>query len=144
MADELGRHEEDVRPDDASGTAAHVKTALRETAGAVKDKARQFGQAAADRIYENREGVAGALDHAAATMHGRAANLPGGEKVVRVATSAADKLSATAEYVRRHEVRTAVGDLEALIRRYPGRSIGIAAFLAFLLGKSIGRSRDSA
>ena len=103
----------------------------------VKDKVASMGRAAAEKIDANRQGAASGLENAASTLHENADGLPGGEKVSELAHTAADKLGATAEYVREHDVSGMAADLERLVRRNPGPALLSAAVIGFLVGRAM-------
>ncbi|MBN9661123.1 MAG: hypothetical protein J0H49_23225 [Acidobacteria bacterium] len=108
----------------------------------LKAKASEFGRLAADKIDENMTAAAAGLDKAAASIHNTADNPPGVETAREMAHATADKLSATAEYVREHDVDTIMTGVRATVRRNPGQSLIIAGFIGFLIGRSL-RSRYS-
>ena len=58
------------------------------------------------------------------------------EKVASLARDTADKVEATAQYVRKHDVQDMMADLENLVRRHPGQSLVAAAAVGFLLGRA--------
>jgi len=103
----------------------------------VKDKVANAGRAAADKIDANRQGAASGLESAASTLHQKADSLPGGEKVSGLAHAAADKLGATADYVRAHDVNSMTADLERIVRRNPGPALLTAAVVGFLVGRAM-------
>jgi len=103
----------------------------------VKDKVANAGRAAADKIDANRQGAASGLESAANTLHQKADSLPGGEKVSNLAHAAADKLGATADYVRRHDVSSMTSDLERIVRRNPGPALLTAVIAGFLVGRAM-------
>jgi len=103
----------------------------------VKDKVASVGRAAAEKIDSNRQSAASGLENAASTLHEKADGLPGGEKVSELAHTAADKLGATAEYVREHDVSGMAADLERLVRRNPGPALLSAAVIGFLVGRAM-------
>lgn len=107
----------------------------------AKSKLTEFGNAANDRIDQNRVAAASSLDDAADTLHQRANQLPGGEKVTNLAHSAADKLSATANYVRQHDLNGMMSDVEDLVKKNPGPALAVAAGLGFLVARAF--SNDS-
>ncbi len=115
----------------------------------VADKAIDFnanvselGRKAADAIDENMASAATGLDKAAATLHGRAERLPGMERVSGLAHTTADKLGATADYLRAHDVDRIMKDTKGLVRNHPGPSLLVAGAIGFLLGRTlIGRRR---
>jgi ElaB/YqjD/DUF883 family membrane-anchored ribosome-binding protein len=107
-----------------------------DTATQVKEKVSDLGRTAADKIDENRGAAASGLEKAASTLHEKAESVPGGEKVTRFAHATADKLSSTAEYVREHDVKRMMGDVEALVKNNPGPSILVAAVFGFLVARA--------
>src|SRR4051812_32705362 len=123
--------------ENASGVASQVS----EVASQVKDKAAELGRTAVAKIDENRDTAATGLESAANVLHQNAASLPGGEKVSELAHSAADKLCSTADYVREHDVKSMMNDVEQLVRKNPVPSMLAAAALGFLAGRAF-RSTD--
>jgi ElaB/YqjD/DUF883 family membrane-anchored ribosome-binding protein len=109
---------------------------LSDTATQVKDKVSEMGRSAADKIDENRDAAAGGLDKAAAALHENAESIPGGEKVTGLAHATAEKLSATAGYVREHDVNKMMFDVETLVKKNPGPSLLVAAVVGFLVGRA--------
>lgn len=107
----------------------------------LKDKVSELGRKAADAIDENMDSAAGGLDKAAATLHGRADNLPGVETLSGLAHATADKLSATAGYVREHDVDKIMADVKTLVRNNPGPSLLVAGVVGFFVGRAF-RSSD--
>ena len=127
--------------DTATGAFSTAGGQLNDVASQAKDKLSDLGRSAADKIDGNRETAAGGLETAASTLHQQADSLPGGEKVASVAHSAADKLSATADYVREHDVTGMMGDVERLVKANPGPALVAAAVLGFLVARAF-TSRD--
>jgi ElaB/YqjD/DUF883 family membrane-anchored ribosome-binding protein len=109
---------------------------LSDTAAQVKDKASDLGHTTVDAINEKRGAAASGLEKAASTLHNNAESLPGGDKVSGVAHAAADKLSATADYVRTHDVNKMMADVETLVKNNPGPSLVAAAAIGFLAGRA--------
>ena len=92
-------------------------------------------------LTDNRGNVAGGLETAAPTLHEKADSIPGGENVTRLAHSAADKLTSTADYVREHDVNSMMADLEDMVKRNPGPALVVSAVLGFLVARAFS-SRD--
>ena len=95
-----------------------------------------MGRSAADKINENRDAAAGGLEKAAAALHENADGIPGGEKVTGMAHATAEKLDATAGYVREHDVKKMMFDVETLVKKNPGPSLLVAAVVGFLVGRA--------
>jgi ElaB/YqjD/DUF883 family membrane-anchored ribosome-binding protein len=123
----------------------------------ITDKAASFGQELADRASEARDSIsdmartatrkvdesrsmaADRLEGAAATVHERAADLPSGQRVKELASAAADRLSTTADYVRNHDAKRMMADVETAVKNNPGPALLIAAAFGFLLGRALNR-----
>ena len=69
----------------------------------AKESIRDMARTASNTIDEGRGTAADRLEGAAAAVHERADQLPGGPKVEEFAHSAADRLSTTADYMRSHD-----------------------------------------
>jgi ElaB/YqjD/DUF883 family membrane-anchored ribosome-binding protein len=123
--------------DSESGTMGVSGDVLSERAGQAKEKVSDMARTAADTIDQRRSTAADGLETAATTLHDKADHLPGGERVSELAHGAADRLSATADYVRTHDVNRIVRDVETLVKRNPGPALAVAAVLGFLIGRSM-------
>ena len=122
-----------------SGTDPNViKSAgdkMNEAASQVKSKVNELGRTAADKLEQTRHAAASGLDSTASALH------QGGEKVTGLAHSAADKLSSTADYLRNHDGKSMMADVENLVKRNPGASLFAAIVVGFLVGRTL-RSSD--
>jgi ElaB/YqjD/DUF883 family membrane-anchored ribosome-binding protein len=119
-----------------SDTAQSVKEKVTDAASTAKQKVSEAGRQATDKIDEKRGPAADALQSAASTLHEKAEDLAGGETVKSVAHSAAEKLESTAGYIREHDVRAMLSDVEGIVKRNPGPSLLIAAAIGFLIGRA--------
>lgn len=122
--------------DRLSDTAQSVKDKVSDAASTAKQKVTDAGRQTADKIDEKRGPAADALESAASTLHEKAEDLPGGETVKSVAHSAAEKLESTAGYIREHDVRAMLTDVEDIVKRNPGPSLLIAVAIGFLIGRA--------
>jgi len=111
--------------DTTAGAASKVAAKVSDTAAQVKDQ-----------VDANRQTAAQGLEQAASTIRDKAQSLPGGETVSDLAHSAADKLTATAGYVREHDVNTMMADVETLVKNNPGPALVAAAVVGFLVGRA--------
>ena len=109
---------------------------ISDAAGQMKDKVSDIGRTAVTKIDENRDAAAGGLQKAATALHQNAGSLPGGEKVSGMAHAAAESLSTTATYVREHDVKKMMTDVEHLVKNNPGPSLLAAAVIGFLAGRA--------
>ena len=127
--------------DQTRDAAADVGDKISETTGRVRDMAAEAGRNAQSKLDESRAPAAEKLESAATALHERADDLPGGETVSGIAHSAADKMEATADYVREHSLQDMMGDVETFVRKHPGQSLLAAAAVGFLVGRTL-RSDD--
>jgi ElaB/YqjD/DUF883 family membrane-anchored ribosome-binding protein len=88
---------------------------------------------------ERRSIAADRLEGAASTVHERADELPGGPRVKEFAHATADRLSATADYIRDHDARRMMADVETVVKNNPGPALLIAAAFGFVLGRALTR-----
>lgn len=123
-------------------TAADVRTAGRGVTEGARNAATSMTDAARDaaaKIDESRSTAADGLDAAASALHDRADDLPGGETVRNVARATAGRLNSSAEYVRTHDTRRMMADVESFVKSNPGPALAVAAAFGFLLGRALSR-----
>jgi len=123
-------------------TAADVRTAARDITERARNAAESVTDAAGDAaaaIDEKRSTAADGLDTAASALYDRADDLPGGETVRNVARATADRLSTGADYVRSHDAKRMMADVESFVKSSPGPALAIAAAFGFLLGRALSR-----
>jgi ElaB/YqjD/DUF883 family membrane-anchored ribosome-binding protein len=60
--------------------------------------------------------------------------------VQQFARAAAERLSTTADYVRNHDAKRMLADVEGVVKNNPGVSLVVAAVCGFMLGRSLTRS----
>ena len=109
---------------------------ISDAASQVKDKFNDLSRTAGNKIDENRQAAAGGLQKAAVALHEKAENIPGVETVSCLAHDAADKLTATADYVRDNNLNKMMADVEAVVKNNPGPSLLAAAVIGFLAGRA--------
>jgi len=126
-----------VNPQSESNVSDRGFDAVEQT----KRKLNEFGATAADKLDQNRGTAAAGLEGAAETLHRKADQLPGGEKVSDLAHSAADKMSATADYVRRNDFGDMMEDVELMVKKNPGPALAVAAGLGFLVARAFSSDR---
>ena len=113
---------------------------LADRATEAKDAMSDMARTATQKVDESRSMAADGLDDAASAVKERAGELPGGQRVKELASAAADRLSTTADYVRRHDAKHMMADLETVVKNHPGPALLVAAIFGFVLGR--GFSRD--
>lgn len=126
-------------PEAESSMSGRISDAVEQT----KNKISDFGSVAAEKFEQNRVAAASGLESAADTLHEKADQLPGGQKVAEMAHSAADKLDATAGFFRQHDLNRMMSDVENMVKRNPGPALLAAAGVGFLLARAFtGNSRS--
>lgn len=105
-----------------------------DAASQLKNKVNDFGRTAAEKVDQTRTAAASGLDTTASALH------QSGEKVTSLAHATADKLSNTAEYLRNHDVKSMMNDVEQVVKKNPGPSLLAAGVIGFLVGRSLRRS----
>jgi ElaB/YqjD/DUF883 family membrane-anchored ribosome-binding protein len=115
----------------------------RESTGSQTTQARDtvadVAQSMVDSVSDGRKAAADRLEDAASAVRDRSESLPGGERVRQFARTASDGLTTTADYVRTHDVKGMVEDVEGVVRRNPGGALLVAATFGFLLGRALAR-----
>ena len=127
---------------DSNATTADVRTAARDITERARNAASSVADAAGDAaaaLDEKRSTAADGLDTAASALYDRADDLPGGETVRNVARATADRLSTGADYVRSHDAKRMMVDVESFVKSNPGPALAIAAAFGFLLGRALSR-----
>jgi ElaB/YqjD/DUF883 family membrane-anchored ribosome-binding protein len=113
-----------------------VGDAADATVSKVTDKVTATAAQAKDTVDANRNVAAHSLEQTASAIREKADSLPGGERVTELAHTAADKLTATAGYVRETDVNTMMADVETLVKNNPGPALMAAAVVGFLVGRA--------
>jgi hypothetical protein len=110
------RHEEET----SAMAGSSLKNQASETAGRAKDQAKGIGRRVQGKIEQSRKPAANRLEDAASALPARAEKLPRGDTVARWAHGTADKMQATANYVRGHDMGDMVADVKTFTRKHPG------------------------
>ena len=120
-----------------SGMADRAAESISDAANAIKDKTSELGRNALNSIDEGRISVAGTLHNAAAGMHDNAGMLPSGPKM---AHAAAEQVDAMASYLKVHNPKQMMADVESIVKNNPVPSILVAGALGFLLSRALRNS----
>jgi ElaB/YqjD/DUF883 family membrane-anchored ribosome-binding protein len=118
-------------PNETSEVLKSAGDQLADKASQVKSKVTDLGRAASEKLDQTRVAAASGLDSTASALH------QGGEKVTGFAHSAADKLSSTADYLRNHDGKSMMADMEQVVKRNPGASLFAAVAIGFLVGRTL-------
>jgi ElaB/YqjD/DUF883 family membrane-anchored ribosome-binding protein len=99
----------------------------------------QRARNAAAAVAEGRSATADGLASAASAIHDRADDLPEGNTVRHFARATAERLNTSADYVRSHDAKRMMADVETFIKSNPGPALVASAALGFLLGRALSR-----
>jgi len=134
-----------------NGEASGYANGSTQTSGGIKDKlsgatsqlkstAADFGRSAQQNIDKNLQSAANALEGASSAIRSK---LPADRsgKVASVGYTAAEKIDATARYLRLHDSGDMVRGAESWARQNPGAALGSALALGFIIGLSMQRDR---
>jgi len=119
--------------------AASFGNELADRASDAKDSMSDLARTATQKVDEGRSTAASRLERAASAVQERVGELPGGQRVKDFAAGAADRLSTTADYVRSHDAKRMMGDLETVVKNNPGPALLVAAVFGFALGRAFTR-----
>jgi ElaB/YqjD/DUF883 family membrane-anchored ribosome-binding protein len=131
---DANERESEVDVSTGSGTAARMKRNLKDKTQDAKESLNDLGRKTADRIDGSRESTANALAWTATSLHSRT------DKMSQLAHSAADRIQVGANYLRERDVERIVEDVRGVVKKYPGRSLAVAAILGFLIARGLQRS----
>ena len=122
-------------------TLRTVTEAASELRKEAKESVEELGRSAASQLDEARDQTAGALHTAASSV--RKTGRQGSEAIDNFATSAADRLDATASFVEAHDLRGFLPDLRRFGRRHLTGSLVAAVAIGFLAGSALRRVASS-
>ena len=105
----------------------------------LKESMSDMARTATRTVDHGRQTAAERLGSAASAVRDRVDQLPGGPKVQQLAHAAAERLSKTADYMRSHDAKRMLGDVERVVKNHPGPSLAIAAAFGFVLGRALTR-----
>jgi ElaB/YqjD/DUF883 family membrane-anchored ribosome-binding protein len=105
----------------------------------LKNSAEAAAAQIGSRANDIKESVSERLGSAASAVRDRADQLPGGQKVQQFAHVAAERLSTTADYMRSHDAKGMLADVERVVKNNPGPSLVIAAAFGFVIGRALTR-----
>ena len=125
----------DAQGRNSASDSGNIKDQVTQKAAQVKDTVQDYGRKASDKIDEGRVRTAGALQNTASTLH------DSGDRFASKTSSAvhatADKIQVAADYLREHDTRAMMEDLENVVRRYPGAALAAAAVVGFFAGRAL-------
>lgn len=119
------------------GTSGFNSDTVADAASRAQEQAKRYGQRAMDAVESGRQSAASTLDDAASGIRSKADALPGGPEVGRFARRAADRIGGAAQYLREHEVKDMMSEVESFIKEHPAQALLGAAVVGFLAGRSM-------
>jgi ElaB/YqjD/DUF883 family membrane-anchored ribosome-binding protein len=117
----------------STGTAARMKKTIADKASDAKESLNEFRRRAADKLDESRESTARVLEKTSTSLHS------GTDQFSDAGHYAADRLQATADYVRETDLESIFEDVQNFVRRYPTQALAGAAILGFLVARGLSR-----
>jgi hypothetical protein len=120
----------------ASQTAGDVKDAAREAASNLGEKAQNLASAAASRAEDARSAVGQGMSNLGGRLRESA---PQEGMLGTAAGGVAGTLEAGGRYLQEHDFGDIGQDITRLIRQYPIASLGTAFGIGFMLGRTLGR-----
>lgn len=121
------------------GTEENIRERVSGLGNQAREKANDLGRKSAQTIDRNIDAAAVKLQSTAESLRNRAGM--GSDKVSHMATTAADKLDATARYFRDHHTADMMSGFDHMVRRNPGASLCAALGVGFLLGMAMKKDR---
>ena len=118
------------------GSSAFDSDTVADAANRAQQQAKRYGQRAMDAVESGRESAATSLDSAASGIRAKADSLPGGPDVSRFARRAADKIGGAAQYLRDHEVKDMMSEVQSFVKEHPAQALIGAAVVGFLAGRA--------
>lgn len=123
--------------DTAADAVRSIGDKIAHAASTAKLQATDLGRTAAEKIEASRYAAASGLESTASALH------QGGETFTGLAHSTADKLASTAQYLREHDVKSMMTDVERAVKRNPGIALLAAGVIGFLVGRTLRRGDSS-
>ena len=118
------------------GASGFDSDTVADAASRAQQQAKRYGQRAMDAVESGRESAATSLDSAASGIRAKADSLPGGPDVGRFARRAADKIGGAAQYLRDHEVKDMMSEVQSFVKEHPAQALLGAAVVGFLAGRA--------
>jgi ElaB/YqjD/DUF883 family membrane-anchored ribosome-binding protein len=120
---------------------ATLTSLLDEKASRIREQVSGLGREAADTLDHARSETAGGL-HAAASSVRRVGH-QGSKAIDSLTESTASTLDEAGSYIKKHDLKRAIGESRQLVRRYPAEALALAAAVGFLTGFTIRRLTHS-
>ena len=108
-------------------------------ASEAKDSMTSTARTATKKVDDGRSMAADQLEDIASAVQERMNDLPGGQRVKELASAAADRLSTTADYMRTHDAKRMMADMETVVKNNPGPALVVAAVFGFVLSRALTR-----
>ncbi|HEX4997718.1 MAG TPA: hypothetical protein VFY29_05810 [Terriglobia bacterium] len=106
---------------------------LLEFASRFRDRASQLGATVSEKVDRKRATAADGLDRAASSLHNRVGS------AANRAHGVVHGIESTADYLRNHRLADMGNDFKDVCRRNPISAVISAAFVGFVLGRTLRR-----
>jgi ElaB/YqjD/DUF883 family membrane-anchored ribosome-binding protein len=110
---------------------ADTKSTISDASARVQDKASELGRKASSKFDAGRIAAADKLESAAETLHDRV------NRFGEIGHDTADRVDATARYIRKNGAKEMVSDVGELVKAHPGKALLVAAAVGFLAARAL-------
>ncbi len=113
-----------------SGAMETTRDTLTDATAKVQDKVSDLGRKASSKFEAGRLATADKLESAAETLHDRV------NRFGEIGHDTADKVDATARYIRKNGAKEMASDVSELVKAHPGKALLVAAAVGFLAARA--------
>ena len=116
-----------------AGAAVRIAEEVAEKVSRATEAVADLGRQTVDRVDAQRRPVAATLEHTASALHHQT------DRAASVGHTTADRLRATANYVRGNDLNAMAKDVADIVRRHPGQALVAAAVAGFVVAQVVRR-----
>jgi ElaB/YqjD/DUF883 family membrane-anchored ribosome-binding protein len=113
-----------------SGAMESTRDSISDATSRVQDKVSDLGKKASSKFDAGRIAAADKLESAAETLHERV------NRFGEIGHDTADKVDATARYIRKNGAKEMASDVSELVKAHPGKALLVAAAVGFLAARA--------
>ena len=114
-----------------------AKSSIADASSRVQDKVSDLGRKASSKFDNGRLATADKLESAAETLHDRV------NRFGEIGHETADRVDATARYVRKNGAKEMASDVGELVKAHPGKALLVAAAVGFLAARALRSSGNN-
>ncbi len=119
-----------------TGAIDSTRDAIVDTKDNLADAASRVQDKVSSKFDNGRTAAANKLADAAESLHERV------NRIGEIGHDAADRVDATARYLKKHSAKEMASDLGELVRAHPGKSLLVAAAAGFIVARAFRSSND--